>query len=148
MWQDLCRAIGREELIEDPRFEHQSDRLENGDALKQEITAWTMQHDKYEAMRVLAEAGVPASAVLDTKDLYDNPHLAERGFIHTVEHEVHGPIKLLGWPARMSESEVAMKAAPLLGRHSSEVVAEDLSLTPAEINGLIESGVISQADPV
>jgi len=148
MWQDLCRAIEREELIEDPRFAHQSDRLKNSDALRQEIQAWTMQRDKYEAMRILAEAGVPASAVLDTKDLYDNPHLVERGFIHTVEHEVHGPIKLLGWPARMSESEVPITAAPRLGRHSSEVIAQDLSLAPADIEGLIDAGVISQADSI
>ena len=146
MWQDMCRAIGREDLLEDPRYTRQADRLANSAALKQEIQAWTMQRDKYEAMRVLAEAGVPASAVLDTKDLYDNPHLTERGFIKTVEHEVHGQIKLLGWPARMSESAVPIKAAPRLGRDSSEVVAEDLSLTLDDIDELIAAGIISQAE--
>ena len=148
MWQDFCRTIGREELIDDPRFQHQADRLTNSDALKQVIEAWTMQHDKYEAMRVLAEGGVPASAILDTKDLYDNPHLAERGFIHTVDHEVHGRIRLLGWPARMSESSVPIKAAPRLGRHSSEIIVEDLALTAGEIEDLVAAGVISQADTI
>jgi len=147
MWQDLCRTIDREDLADDPRYAHQADRLANSDALKAEIQAWTMQHDKYEAMRILAEGGVPASAVLDTKDLYENPHLAARGFIKTVEHEAHGTIKLLGWPARMSESQVPIKAAPRLGRHSSEVVAEDLSLTQSDIDALIATGVISQAEP-
>ncbi|MEE9255317.1 MAG: CoA transferase, partial [Pseudomonadales bacterium] len=109
---------------------------------------WTLGRDKYQAMRELCEAGVPASAVLDTKDLFENPHLEERGFIHTVEHEVHGSIRLLGWPARMSESEVPITASPRLGRHTVEVVAEDLSMKPATIDKLLADGVISQAEPL
>ena len=142
MWEALCKVMNREELIEDPRFEHQKDRFENFDALKTEIGAWTAQRDKYQAMRELAEGGVPASAILDTKDLFDNPHLAERGFIHEVEHNVHGKIKLLGWPARMSESSVPITAAPQLGQHSREVVAEDLGLSDAAVEELVKDGVI------
>jgi formyl-CoA transferase len=148
MWEDLCRAIDREALITDPRFVHQADRLANEPALRAEIHAWTSVRNKYDAMRELAEAGVPASAVLDTKDLFHNPHLLERGFVHTVEHEARGTIKLLGWPARMSESSVAITAAPRLGKHSAEVVAEDLGLPDAEINKLLDAGVINQAEPL
>ena len=92
MWEALARAIGRPELIDDPRFAHQKDRLENREALMAEISEWTMSRDKYQAMKALGEAGVPASAVLDTKDLYDNPHMVERGFVQTVDHEVHGKV--------------------------------------------------------
>ena len=45
--------------------------------------------------RLLGEAGVPASAVFDTKDLYTDPHLIERGFVHHIEHEELGMIPLL-----------------------------------------------------
>ena len=93
-------------------------------------------------MRLLAEAGVPASAVLDTSDLYRNPHLQERGFVHEVEHAVVGPVKLLGWPARMSGSNVPIKAAPLLGEHSREVVAADLGLAAADVEGLVDRGIL------
>jgi formyl-CoA transferase len=145
MWEALARAIGRPELIDDPRFAHQKDRLENREALMAEISEWTMARDKYQAMKELGEGGVPASAVLDTKDLYDNPHMTERGFVQTVDHEVHGKVKVLGWPARMSESEVPVVAAPRLGRHSREVVAEDLGLDAPDIDALVEQGVIAQA---
>ena len=93
-------------------------------------------------MDVLAKAGVPASAVLDTSDLYRNPHLVERGFVHELEHPVVGPIKLLGWPPRMSESQVPIKAAPLLGEHSREVVAADLGLSTQEVDALVDRGVL------
>ena len=142
MWEALCQVMEREDLFKDPRFQHQKDRFKNFDALKAEIGAWAAGRDKYQAMRELANSGVPASAVLDTKDLYDNPHLNERGFVHEVEHAVHGKIKLLGWPARMSESSVPIRAAPQLGQHSREVIAEDLGLSQSAVEELVKDGVI------
>ena len=143
MWEALCRVIGREDLFNDPRYQDPRDRYRNRDAIVAEIAKWTSQRDKYDAMRELAEGGVPASAVLDTSDLYRNPHLVERGFVHELEHPTAGPIKLLGWPARMSESDVPINAAPLLGAHSREVLAADLGLAGTEIDELVEAGVVA-----
>jgi formyl-CoA transferase len=143
MWEALCRAIGRTDLLADPRFASNRARMENREALMAEIRTWTMARDKYEAMRALAEGDVPASAVLDTRDLYRNAHLESRGFVKTVRHAVHGDIRLLGWPARMSASSVPIKAAPRLGEHSAEVVAEDLGLDAAAVAKLIENGIIA-----
>jgi crotonobetainyl-CoA:carnitine CoA-transferase CaiB-like acyl-CoA transferase len=73
-------------------------------------------------------------------DLFKDRHLIERGFIHEVEHESRGQIRLLGWPARLSESEVPIKAAALLGKHTVEVVAADLGLSESEVDELREKG--------
>ena len=142
MWQHLCQAIGREDLLADERYATAADRHRNREPLKQAVEAWTSERDKYEAMRVLAEHGVPASAVLDTSDLYRNPHLASRGFVHEVEHPAAGKVKLLGWPVRMAGSRVPIKPAPLLGEHTREVVAEDLGLAEAELDTLAAEGTI------
>ena len=144
MWEALCRVIDREDLVQHPQFSQQADRYQNRDELRGIIGAWTLMRDKYQAMRELAEGGVPASAVLDTSDLYDNPHLVERGFVHEVEHPRHGAVKLLGWPVRMSESSVEIEAAPLLGQHSKEVLNDDLALTQTELDDLTKQGVIRQ----
>jgi formyl-CoA transferase len=145
MWEALCEVVDRSDLVSDARFAKQADRLKNADALRQVIREWTQTRDKYTAMQELSEGGVPASAVMDTRDLFHNPHLNQRGFIHTVEHEVHGTIKLLGFPARLSESSVPIQAAPRLGRHSAEVLTQDLGLSDGDIAALISAGVISQA---
>ena len=100
------------------------------------VETWTLQQDKFEAMRILSEGDVPASAVLDSVDLYKNPHLLARGFIKEVEHEEKGTIRLLGWPAKMSESEVEITAACPLGKYTDEVVSEDLGLSPDELAAL------------
>ena len=142
MWQALCAVIGRQDLLSDPRFADDPSRHRNREALEGIITAWTSARDKYDAMRLLAEGGVPASAVLDTKDLHDNPHLNARGFIQEVAHPQRGKVRLLGWAARMSGSAVPFKTAPGLGEHSAEVLAEDLGLQPAEIEQLSADGLI------
>ena len=142
MWQGVCRAIERPELEHDPRFETGAKRRENQAPLIDAIAAWTAKHTKAEAMRRLAEQGVPASAVLDTLDLYHDPHLVERGFVKTVEHETMGSLRLLGWPARLSASDVALEAAPLLGRHTAEVLHRELAITEAEVADLRARGVV------
>ena len=142
MWQEFCRVIERPDLLEDPRFAKAKLRRQNKEPLAEAITAWTSRHTKHEAMKLLAEAGVPASAVFDTLDLFDDPHLNERGFVETVEHPALGPIRLLGWPARMSASRVEIKPAPFLGAQSNQVLAEDLGLDGEAVEALRSRGVV------
>lgn len=142
MWQNLCKAIDRKDLLTDDRFETPARQRKNADALIEEITTWTKTHTKEEAMRILAEAGVPVSAVFDTRDLFENPHLKERGFIHTIEHKAHGKIPLMGWAPRMSESEVPIHAAPLLSEHTDEILRDELDLTAEQIQDLHQSRIV------
>jgi formyl-CoA transferase len=145
MWEKVCRVIERPDLLEDPRFQGGAKRREHCAELMAEVSKWTVERDKHEAMRTLADAGVPASAIFDTKDLYTDPHLLERGFVHQVEHEELGTVPLLGWPARMSASEVPIVAAPVLGRHTREVLSGELGITDAEFALLEESGIVADA---
>ena len=141
-WDTLCAAMGQPELVVDPRFETDALRQENTAALSEIIRAWTSVRTKWEVMETLGGAGVPCSAVLDTVDLFQNEHLRQRGFIHTLDHPSHGEIQLLGWAPQMSESRVELHAAPLLGEHSDEVLAADLGLDDARLAALRESGVV------
>ncbi len=141
-WDALCLAIERPDLITDQRFEDGLGRVQNGDALYEEIAKWTRERSKHEVMRQLGAAGVPCSAVLDTKDLYDDPHLNERGFIHEIEHPQHGRVRLLGWAPRMSGSPTTIRPAPLLGEHSEAVLSEELGIDAAGFADLRSKGVV------
>jgi formyl-CoA transferase len=142
-WDSLCLAIDRGDLITDPRFDTGEHREANGEALFEEIAKWTRQQEKHEAMRVLGAAGVPCSAILDTADLYQDPHLQERGFIEKVEHRDRGEVPLLGFPTRMSESAVAFERAPYLGEHTDQILEDDLGLDAAAIQRLREAKILA-----
>ena len=141
-WDALCAAIERGDLLLDPRFADVGSRIENGDALYDEIRNWTGQRTKYEAMEAIAGAGVPCSACLDTVEMHHDPHLVERGFVHEMDLPVHGSVPMLGFAPRLSESGVEMVRAPRLGEHTHEVLAADLGMGEKEIAALQEQGVI------
>jgi len=147
MWDALCVAIDKPELGMDPRYATVRDRHANGDALWEEIAEWTRQRSKFEAMEALAGAGVPCSAVYDTEDILNDRHLNARNMVRTLDHPVVGPFKLLAPPIHMSASEVELKRAPLLGEHTSEVLAADLGLTKDEIEALARQGILALEPP-
>ena len=141
-WDAFCLALERQDLVVDPRFETDVARVENADALYEEISNWTQARSKHEVMAILGAAGVPCSATLDTKDLHEDPHLVARGFVQKVDLPQHGPVRMLGFPTRMSASDVPIRPAPLLGEHTDQVLGEELSLSGDEVAALRESGVV------
>lgn len=141
-WDALCTAVERPDLLVDPRFADPKDRRENRDAVYEAFASWTRERTKYEVMQILGEAGVPCSASLDTHELHTDPHLLARDFVKTIDHPLHGKVPLLGFAPRLSASEVPIRAAPLHGEHTEEVLAQDLDLDADAIAALEAAGVI------
>jgi formyl-CoA transferase len=144
-WDALCIAIDRPELADDPRFATAALRQQNLAELHAIVSDWTKRHTKWEAMEHLGSHGLPAGAVFDTLDLLQHPHLVERGAVSTIEHPTRGTWKMLAPPFHMSNSQVDMTPAPLLGQHTDEVLAEELGLSSSELDKLADSGVTGRA---
>ena len=142
MWEALCLTMSREDLLTDPRFLSPGDLLKNAEVLRHEISVWTTQYDKKEAMRRLAEAGVPVSAVMDTVDVYSDPNLIARDFIKEVKTLSGQTLRMPGCPARLSKSEVPLQAAVPLGTNTKEVLMQDLGLDEDQFSELEKSGVL------
>ena len=142
MRESLYRTIGREDLLV-PDLPKTREQHRHGDsALKEAITIWAKQRDKHEAMEILGEAGIPVSAVLNTQELFEDPHLNARGFVHSIDHPQHGRVPLMGWAPRMSESLVPIQAAPSLGEHTDAVLREELGLADEDLQQLHQDGII------
>lgn len=141
-WHALLRVIGREELMTDPRFDTPTARARNYGEVDAVIAAWTCLHDKHTAMRLLGEAGVPASAVFDTLELTNDPDLRRRGTFVEVQHPERGPFVLPGFPVKMSDSFVEVEPAPLLGADTDRVYGSLLGLNDDELASLRQDGVI------
>jgi crotonobetainyl-CoA:carnitine CoA-transferase CaiB-like acyl-CoA transferase len=94
-------------------------------------------------MKLLADAGIAASAVMDTQDVFHDPHLQARGFVQEVPHPVHGSVLLLDKPFRLEKSDVPLRAAQVLGADTDSVLATELDLAADDLAALRSDGVIA-----
>jgi len=141
MWRDFAIAIGREDLLADPRCKDAKTRWEHREALNEIIRAWTGTRTKHEVMAILGKAGVPCGATLDTGEILDDPHLNARGQIHTIEHATRGRFRLPGCPVHLSASKAPTSPPPLAG-HTAEVLREVLGISTDEVEKLRAQGVL------
>jgi formyl-CoA transferase len=141
-WESLLKAIGREDLMVDPRFSTHAARAEHHQEVDQLLGEWTRNYTKHEVMQILGEAGVPTGAVLDTEELLAAPDMRKRGIIATINHPVRGELAVPGWPVKMSRSPVEVVSPPLLGEHNAEVYGEWLGIDEGEVAQLREEKVI------
>jgi len=139
-WPRLLEAIGRKDLIGDPRFETREARVENEAEIERIITEFTSKRDKYECMRVIG-AAVPSGAVRDTLELLNDPDFVQRGIMQTLPHPT-GPFKMAGWPVKFSGKAAQLKPAPLLGQHSGEVLKDWLGMTEEQLSALKADKII------
>jgi formyl-CoA transferase len=141
MWHPLLRAMGREDLVGDARYDTQDARWHNRDEVNALVEAWTASRTKHEVMKILADAGVPCGACLDTGEVLTDPHLHARDMIVEVEHPVRGKHLTVGNPIKLSASRTTITPAPLLGQHREEVLKE-LGYTDDDIRTLAKDGAI------
>ena len=136
MWCDFARAIGREDLLTDPRCVDAPTRWKHVDELNAMARAWTGARSKQEVMTTLAKAGVPCGAVLDTGEVLDDQHLNARDAIVTIDHPTRGRFRVPACPIRLSASKPVTTPPPLAGQHTEEVLTEVLGLSPTSITDL------------
>jgi crotonobetainyl-CoA:carnitine CoA-transferase CaiB-like acyl-CoA transferase len=144
----IMQVIGGDDVVNDPRFATNADRLENVDALDALITTWTQQHTWTEAVRILNEAGAAAGPVYSAEQLIKDEHVVERGSLALVDNP-HGDGELLQ-PAitpRLSRTPGAVRHAGLAQGACTEDVLVELGYSSAEIAAMSESGAIG-AQPV
>ncbi|MEM7250410.1 MAG: CoA transferase [Pseudomonadota bacterium] len=144
-WDRLLNVVGRDDLIGDERYTDPADRVKSESEVDEIISAWTRTQTKFEAMRLIGEAGIPAGAVLDTDELNRDETFAERGVMQTMVHPTHQPFRMPAWPVRVDGKASTLKASPVLGEHTDEVVSDWLGLNQAAINALKEEGALGGA---
>jgi formyl-CoA transferase len=142
MLDALFTAIGRPDLVVDPRFESEEARAQHQDELWEIIAGWTRQRGKYEVMEILGPVDVPCSAVLDSLDIWKDRHLNERGYIRTMHHPVKGDWQFPGMPIRLSKSSVELRSSPLLGEHTDAVLADELGIDAEGLRELRAAGAL------
>jgi crotonobetainyl-CoA:carnitine CoA-transferase CaiB-like acyl-CoA transferase len=124
-WHGVATALGRRELIDDPRFHTEKDRVTNIDDVDEEVSSVTRTRPRADLVRDLQGAGVPCAPVKSIREVDTDEHLIQRGMIQFVEHPTRGRVPVPGCPLRLSDSPVApLRAAPPLGASTEAIVAK------------------------
>lgn len=142
MWKAFANAIGRPDIIEDSRYATPESRWDNRETLNAIIEGWTRQKTKYEAMRILGDAGVPSGACQDTGEILEDPHLKEREMIIDIDYPPRGKYKTVGCPIKLSDSPADIKRPPTLGEHTEDLLGKLCGVTPEDFTKLREKGAI------
>jgi formyl-CoA transferase len=141
--ENTFRAIGREDLIGDPRFATNEARVANVEELDEIIGAWTRERTREQALAILLQHDVAAAPVMDIEDILNDPHLAARNAIPTVEDPELGPIRMQGVVPVLSRTPGRIDhAGPRLGEHNVDVYGGLLGLSDDELAELEAARVI------
>jgi crotonobetainyl-CoA:carnitine CoA-transferase CaiB-like acyl-CoA transferase len=144
-WRALCDAMGEPAMAGDPRFSTGLGRWEHRQALDELVGAWTRRWDHYALMHRLQAAEVPAGAVLDNKEIVEDPHFRERRFFMDVSLADGERLPLLGVPWTVPEGPFTVRVAPAsLGQHNDFGYRELLGYDPAAVERLRDRGVLGE----
>ncbi len=141
MWHALLGAIDRKDLVGNPRYETPDARWQNRAEVDALVETWTRQRTKHEVMTILAGAGVPCGACLDTAEVLADPHLLARDMIVEMDHPVRGRFVTVGNPIKLSASPTTITPSPLLGQHREAILGE-LGYSTDDIRALARDGAI------
>ncbi|MFC7229788.1 CoA transferase [Salinirubellus salinus] len=139
----ILRAVGGEELAEDPRFATASKRLDHGDELDAIIADWMAERDREEILRVFEEHEAAIGPVYDTADIFDDDYFWERGALERVDDDEHPDLVMPGVVPHLSATPGRIDHAGRdLGADTMAVLTERAGLSEADVHELEARGVV------
>jgi formyl-CoA transferase len=143
LWATLCDAIDRPDLKADPRFATNSERVVNRPALLEALGETFATRDAAEWLADLQEAGLPCGPINTVPDVFEHPQTQARCLAQETVHPTAGPVRVTGFPYKLSRTPAAVRRAPpLLGQHTQEVLEELLGYSAQEVAALREGEAI------
>jgi crotonobetainyl-CoA:carnitine CoA-transferase CaiB-like acyl-CoA transferase len=139
-WERLCRAIGREDLLEDERYATFASRDEHRDALLADLDAVFASAPSAHWVTTLVEAGVPVGRVNDVVEALEDPQTVARDGVIAYDHPNLGRVRQAATPLRLSGDLPEPTRAPFLGEHTDALLRDVLGVDEARIAALREAG--------
>ena len=144
-WQALYRAMGRPVWSAEKRFCNALSRWKHQDELDHLIQEWTTRRQHLEAMETLQAAGVPAGAVVNSQERFENEHLQERGYFLQGSSPEVGSHYYQGPPMKLTRTPITIqRLAPALGEHNEYIFGELLGLSKGQIDALEREQIIGK----
>src|SRR6266566_5171971 len=142
VWGQICKVIGHEEWLTDPRYATPKARLPHLMEIFGKIEEWTKTKTKFEAMDEFNTHDIPCGPILSMKEIAEEPSLRQTGTVVEVDHPTRGKYLTVGNPVKMSDSITEVKRSPLLGEHTAEIL-KLLGYSARELDEIKTSGAIT-----
>jgi crotonobetainyl-CoA:carnitine CoA-transferase CaiB-like acyl-CoA transferase len=144
-WERLAQALGRSDLLHDPRFADNGARMQHLTELVETLTATLKTRTTEEWLRVLEAADVPCGPVMALDQVYQYPQTRARNMDVEIEHPVAGRVHAIGFPVKYSSTPGQIyRPAPVLGQHTFALL-QSLGMGEAQCLQLEAEGVVHDA---
>lgn len=141
-WLNFFTAVGRPELMEEPRFATYSARVHSVDDLYGFIADVTPEKTTAEWVKICEEAQIPSMPVVDIEALMDDEHLQAVGMFEKHHHPTEGETVLVRPPVKFAKSPASIRShAPRFGEQSAEILRE-LGYDEATIAAMTAAGAL------
>ena len=145
-WRRFCEKFGREDLLADPRYARNEDRVRERDTLKPVVAQIAASHDSAALTQVLEAIGLPFSPVRKPGDLFDDPQLDAGGRMLMTEFPNGKRARMPRFPVEIGTHDLGMRRqAPRIGEHTREILIE-AGIDAAQVAALRARGIIAVAD--
>ena len=143
MWEKLAITIGAEELIKDPRFITNSDRLSNQDDLDNVISNFIKKFDRDPLLKVFSKEGITVGPVLDISEIIEHPYILDRNILIEHHNNEYGNILMHQAFPRLSKTPGKVKSsAPSIGENTNNILKE-IGLTKSQIDKHRDNKIIN-----
>lgn len=141
-WRNLCDAIDRPDLKDDPRSRDNAARVEHRGFVVGVLEEAFRRRTKAEWIRILDEYDIPSAPVNEFGEVFTDPQIQSRGMVASYEHPTLGEIRYPPSPVKFGGWELPTNPAPMLGQHTREVLSERVGLDAGAIDDLIARDVV------
>mgnify|MGYP000880127063 CR=1 FL=1 len=143
MAERVFRTIGRADMIHDPRYATNAERVKRRDEVNDIVAEWVAARDQTEVLAIFGDAGVTASPIYNAADILDDPHVIDRGVLVELPDEELGDVPMHNIHPYLSETPGTFRTpAPALGQHTDEVLLA-AGYSDQEITELRETGLVA-----
>ena len=143
MWEKLAITIGAEELIKDPRFITNSDRLSSQDDLDDVISNFIKKFDRDPLLKLFSKEGITVGPVLDISEIIEHPYILDRNILIEHHNNEYGNILMHQAFPRLSKTPGKVKSsAPSIGENTTNILKE-IGLTKSQIDKLRDNKIIN-----
>jgi crotonobetainyl-CoA:carnitine CoA-transferase CaiB-like acyl-CoA transferase len=143
LWKVFCPAIGRPEMLTNPRFADNRLRVTHREELIGIVQEALLTRSYEEWEQIFLKAGIPVGAVNNIGQVVDHPQVKARGSLMEMNHPRSGPVMMAGPPVRLSRTPGSVRTpAPGLGEHTAEALHDLLGIPAEEVARLAKAGVV------